>query len=94
MVVRGSSPFKFMKRYPSKKELRKYFRYKKGCLYWIKECGRNHHIGKRAGSLSGKGYRQVGFKEIDFFEHRLIWIFHYGATTKFIDGKFACLNAI
>lgn len=57
-----------------------------GGLYWKKI---NKHlvnrifIGERAGHLNSCGYRQITVNYKRYYEHRLVWLWHYG---KFPEG--------
>lgn len=73
-----------LKKHPTRLQLRKAFTYRHGFLYWrIVKGGKN--IGQKAGTNTAFGYRKIGFQEAEFFAHRLIWIWHYGVTNRFID---------
>lgn len=73
---------------PSKKVLRGLFRYdpQLGCLINIVRRGRAAP-GARSAHRTTMGYRACKIRQRRFFEHRLIWIFHYGPmpTDKCID---------
>jgi hypothetical protein len=45
--------------------------------------------GTRAGSLSGFGYRAIGFKGKRYMEHRLVWLFETG---KWPEGEIDHIN--
>jgi len=58
--------------------LRKIFKYKNGQLFFKKR-GVGHTLGQRAGYLKKKyKYRVVKIHPKIYFEHILIWIYHYG----------------
>ena len=46
------------------------FTYKDGQLF--------KHNGKRAGSLYPSGYRCIAINKIRYYEHKIIWLYHYG----------------
>jgi len=63
---------------PDVKYLRYLFNYQEGKLFWAISRG-NVLKGDRTGSVRGKGYRSLGIDGIRYFEHRVIWSWHYGA---------------
>lgn len=64
----------------TQKELKDYFSYRDGHLWWIKH--RNSTlIGRQFGCLKD-GYRFGTFKYNNYKEHRLIWLYHYGVWPK------------
>lgn len=76
-----------LKKCPNKKTLREFFDYLDGYLYWRVSTG-GELKGARAGCLDRRyGYIRIGFKGSDYFAHRLIWVWHFGANERFIDHK-------
>lgn len=66
-------------------EVRKRFEYSKdGCLYYQKSQG-SVHAGKRAGSLTNRGYRRIKINRKSYREHRIIFLYHYGYLPKELD---------
>lgn len=62
------------KQYPSQNEIREWFEYRDGRLYWKVNKAKNIKIGQQAGSIS-KGYRQIKINSKRYYEHLLIWIY-------------------
>ena len=67
----------------SQELLKEYFEYKGGNLWWIKN---------RPGSFAGKqfgstvtGYRHGRFFGKRYYEHKLVWLYHYGYWPKELD---------
>ncbi len=52
-----------------------YLRYEPdtGKFYWIKKPSSRISVGSEAGSIGGKGYRQIGFNGRNYAAHRLAW---------------------
>jgi hypothetical protein len=65
--------------------LRYLFDYKDGHLYWKNTPGRASVQGKQAGRYTPYGYISVEIDGVPHQAHRLIWIYHNGATDMFID---------
>lgn len=77
-----------LKTLPTKKRLRELFDYRDGKLFRrVAVSGSGVKKGERAGGNGGHGYRRLAVDNEDYFEHRLIWCWHYGRTKKFIDHK-------
>lgn len=68
------------KQYPSQARLREAFDYHPdGYLVWrIKPRKGPIRAGDRAGSRQSAGYTQLTFEQVNYFAHRLVWIWHYG----------------
>lgn len=64
------------KKYPTAELLNTLFSYNKenGEIYW-KKCREKKNIGKKAGSVVGKGYRYVTINGVSYYIHRIIWFF-------------------
>lgn len=65
----------------SQSRLRQLFRYDDttGGLYWVSPTSRAVREGQRAGRELNTGYRQVMVDGRRYLEHRLVWVWHYGA---------------
>jgi hypothetical protein len=50
----------------------------RGGLYWVKPTGKKARIGHRVGAKTLEGYRQTSILRIQYKEHRLVWLYHYG----------------
>lgn len=73
------------KKYPSKEYLLSIYDYVDGKLYHSKNHRIKRYAGKRAGSVQRAGYkeyRQVKHLGELYYEHRVIWIMHYGEIPK------------
>lgn len=68
------------KQYPSQNEIKEWFEYRDGGLYWKKLRSQfcRYKIGQQAGSVMNNGYRRIRINAIDYREHRLIWIYFNG----------------
>lgn len=69
-----------LKRLPTKNRLRKLFIYHSGKIFRISS-------GKRVGYNDGHGYRRIRVDGSEYQEHRIIWGWYYGRTSKFIDHR-------
>lgn len=64
--------------------LKELFTYHDGNLYWkVNKPGLK--IGDKAGSLQIHGYYSVGINYKQYYNHRLIYLYHYGYIPKYID---------
>ena len=63
------------------------FEYRDGALYWKISLNSRSIIGKKAGSLSSKGYFRVSINGKTRYIHRLIFLMHHGYVPKIIDHK-------
>lgn len=68
----------------SQERLRELFVYENGQLIWT-DAGPKRVRNKRAGTVNGQGYRQVGIDGVIYPEHRLIFMYHHGFVPKLID---------
>ena len=66
------------KQYPSQNEIKEWFEYRDGELYWKVRKAKNTKIGQRAGRILNVGYRQIVINYNEYMEHRLIWIYFNG----------------
>ena len=69
----------------SQDQIKQFFDYKDGGLYWKIYKGPRAQIGDRAGCLMKKKYRIIRFNDILYYEHRLIWFFHHAYLPEEID---------
>ena len=59
-------------------EVKSFFDYREGALYWKISPSQNTSAGKRAGCFNKlSGYREVMFRYHTYKEHRLIWAFMF-----------------
>lgn len=67
--------------------LKKHFIYKEGHLWWtVPPKYLKRLTNRRFGQLTQDGYIRGSFKGKRYFEHRLVWMYHYGEWPKdFID---------
>lgn len=66
--------------------VRHLFDYQDGQLIWKNPCARSKaKAGQRAGTLTPKGYRQVGVDWRLHMEHRLVFLWHHGYSPTQID---------
>lgn len=62
------------------------FDYRDGALYWkVVEWRSTRKIGDRAGSLKKHGYRQIGIRGKQYYEHRIIFLYFHGFMPIWID---------
>lgn len=70
---------------PDIEEVKKFFEYREGNLYWKVSKSVRALAGSVAGSLSSHGYIDVGFNGKLLRAHRLIFAMHHGFYPKQID---------
>jgi len=69
----------------SQEQLKEWFNYHSdGYLVWAVSRGKAKS-GKKAGMIHKNGYLRTGINGKVYSNHRLIYIWHYGKTSKFID---------
>lgn len=63
------------------------FKYKEGGLYWNQTDPKKRSVknGTRAGSICDGRYRTISIQGKRYYEHRLIFLYHYGYLPKYID---------
>lgn len=68
-------------------DVRKLFVYNdSGWLEWSEKISRKVIVGSRAGTDHNKGYRIIKINKKRYYEHHLIWLYHYGSLPiNFID---------
>jgi hypothetical protein len=64
--------------------LKEYFDYQDGKLIW-KQGNSRVKVGRTAGSISGKGYINIKFKQKTYLAHRLIYLYHHGYLPEVLD---------
>ena len=64
--------------------LKEYLEYRDGHLWWINKSITNK-IDGRFGGKTDKGYISGTLKGKRYYEHRLIWFYHYGQWPKVLD---------
>jgi len=69
----------------TQQKLKELFYYKDGHLYNIKNRSSNSFKDERIGHTNLLGYISTAIDTIHYYEHRLIWMFHYGYMPKYID---------
>lgn len=62
--------------------LKEHFEYRDWHLWWVKPTARNVKVGQQFGCYDKDGYRVGRLKGKGYFEHRLIWLYHYGTWPK------------
>ena len=62
--------------------LLKHFNYFNGGLYYTLPIAKRTKVGDRFGWIRSDGYRQGSVNSKSYFEHRLIWLYHYGEWPK------------
>ena len=62
--------------------LLKHFNYLNGGLYYTLPIAKRTKVGDRFGWIRSDGYRQGSINSKSYFEHRLIWLYHYGEWPK------------
>ena len=65
--------------------LKELFDYRDGELFWKVRKARCVKIGDLAGTLRSDGYRYVGIDGKEYKVHRLIFLYHYGYLSKYLD---------
>lgn len=65
--------------------VRKFFTYDNGKLYWKVANSKRIKVGDRAGCLLSTGYRKIRIDSIQYYEHRLIYLFHNKKLPEFLD---------
>jgi hypothetical protein len=58
--------------------LREHFEYRDGHLFWIKPATSRVKVGQQFGACISSGYRHGRLKGKYYYEHRLVWLYHYG----------------
>lgn len=62
------------------------FEYKDGELYWKVDAGNGRiKAGTKAGCVAKLGYKQVTFRNTQFFVHRIIFLMHHGYLPPVLD---------
>ena len=61
--------------------LKEHLEYRDGHLWWVKPTGKRLMVGQQFGTCV-KGYRMGSFKNKMYYEHRLVWFYHYGKWPK------------
>ena len=62
--------------------LKEHFEYRDGHLWRIKSTSNKAKVGQRFGSYASEGYILGGLRGKYYYEHRLIWLYHYGKWPK------------
>ena len=66
-------------------EIKSLFDYKEGKLFWKKTVNSRAQKGQQAGSNNGNGYCRIRINKKSHYAHRLIFMFHYGYCSEYID---------
>lgn len=70
----------------TQKQVQSLFTYKDGNLYWKIKKSQRIKIGDKAGSLNKvTGYYSLVINGKRYYNHRLIYLYHYGFLPKYID---------
>lgn len=62
--------------------LKEHFEYRDGHLWWIKPLAYQVKVGSQAGCVKSDGYIRITILGIKYYEHRLVWLYHYGEWPK------------
>lgn len=65
--------------------VRKLFNYRDGELYWKVSNSNRVKIGDLTGNIRDDRYQRVGIDGKIYLTHRLIFLYHYGYLSKFLD---------
>jgi len=60
----------------TKENVKEWFDYKDGKLYWKQQPANQIKVGTEAGCLNSYGYCRVRFKGREYMVHRLVWLWH------------------
>lgn len=60
----------------TKQNVKEWFDYKNGKLYWKQRPANQIKVGAEAGCLNSYGYCRVRFKGHEYMVHRLVWLWH------------------
>jgi len=71
----------------TQERVKQVFKYVQGNLYWKINLGSRGKIGVKAGNLNSGGYYIVQVDKVQYYIHRLIYLYHHGYIPKFIDHK-------
>ena len=73
------------RRFITQKELTEFMRYdyETTRFYWLVRKSKKTRIGDIAGYLKKDGYRSIRIDQVQYQEHLLVWLYHYG---KFPDN--------
>ncbi len=61
------------------------FAYKNGVLYWKTKLSKKIKIGNAVGSLGKDGYLSTTINYKRYFNHRIVFLMHYGYLPNYID---------
>lgn len=67
-------------------KVKEYLEYRDGHLYWLKS-KKGVTVGKTFGTVNTDGYIVGGFDGKLYYEHKLIWFYHYGYFPDELDHK-------
>lgn len=67
---------KLIKMKLTKQNVKEWFNYKDGKLYWKQQPANQIKVGTEAGCLNSYGYCRVRFKGHEYMIHRLVWLWH------------------
>lgn len=65
--------------------LKEYFEYKEGHLFWKKQSSSNIRIGSKAGNVTPRGYIQVKIFNKRYYAHRLVYFMFNGYFPEEVD---------
>ncbi len=71
----------------TQERVKQVFKYVQGNLYWRIKLGTRGKVGSKVGNLNAGGYYIVQVDKVQYYIHRLIYLYHYGYMPKFIDHK-------
>ena len=59
--------------------IKELFDYKESSLFWKTKPTNSNKTNNRAGYLKANGYRAIKINKVKYNEHRLVWVWHFGA---------------
>jgi len=71
----------------SQNEIKEWFTYKDGGLYWRQTSGCRGIKGRRAGRVCLRGYRDIKFRQRIYKEHRLVFMLFWGYVPAQLDHR-------
>lgn len=69
----------------SPEELNKYVEYKDGKFHWKTRLSNRAKLGEEAGTITTHGYKCITINRKRYYEHSLVFLYHYGFIPKMID---------
>jgi hypothetical protein len=66
-------------------ELNKYLNFEDGKFHWKISLSNRAKLGDTAGTLTSHGYKSICVNRKRYYEHSLVFLYHYGYIPKMID---------